>query len=76
MADEIALNLMKGFNQPFWSSFMFTRSTGFPSGNWSDLKIAFAVALVGGHAFSSKDYYDGRPFLPIAGKSLIKWSEE
>lgn len=76
MADEIALNLMKGFDQPLWSSFMFTRSTGFPSGNWSSLKDAYYRAVVGGQEFSRRDYYSGRPYLPIAGKSLIKWSEE
>ena len=76
MADEIALNLMKGFDQPFWSSFMFTRSTGFPSGNWDSLEWAYYKAVVNDHAFNFKDYYDGRPYLPIAGKPLIKWSEE
>lgn len=75
MADEIALNLMKGFDQPLWSLFMFTRSTGFPSGNWSGLKVAFSRTLVDGHQFTNKDYYVGRPYIPIAGKSLIKWSE-
>ena len=74
MADEIALNLMMGDND--WSSFMFTRSTGLHSGNWFALKTAFQKAVIDNQNFGRLNYYNGRPYLPIAGKALIKWSEE
>lgn len=75
MADEIALNLLKGQNED-WDAFMFTRSTGYSSGNWFELEKAFRKAVVENHDFGRLDFYKGRPYLPIAGKSLIKWSEE
>lgn len=75
MADEIALNLMKGQNED-WDAFMFTRSTGYSSGRRRRLEEAFRKAVIENQNFGRLDYYEGRPYLPIAGKSLIKWSEE
>lgn len=75
MADEIALNVLSGDDKRY-EAFMFTRSTGYHSGNWFDLKLAFKKAILENQNFGRLNYYKGRPFIPIAGKSLIKWSEE
>lgn len=75
MADEIALNVLSGDDKRY-DAFMFTRLTGYHSGNWFNLKEAFERAILENHNFGCLNYYKGRPFIPIAGKPLIKWSEE
>ena len=74
MANEIALNLMIGKEECLYSVFMFTRSTGYHSGNWDDLEKAFARGLVDAHSVNMLDYYAGSPYVPIAGGCLLKWS--
>ena len=76
MANEVTLNIMEGFEPSKFSSFMIMRSSGYPSGNWSDLRSTFYKVMILDQVMPSKEYYKGRPFLPIAGKPLIKWSED
>ena len=74
MSDEIALGYLGSPREPSW---FFFRSTGEHSGNTGSLSKAFQKFLVEGHKFS-KSYYGRRLERSklVAGKSLIKWSEE
>lgn len=74
MADEIALGFLGGVEEPFW---MFIRSTERHSGNISNINIAFKRFLVDGQE-QPIGYYGARlkSLKLVAGKSLIKWSEE
>lgn len=73
MANEITLNIMNNPNNP---TFMVTRSTGLHSGNWYKLEECLIKVLLQNQSQGRLNYYKGRPYFPIAGKSLIKWSEE
>ena len=74
MADEIALGFFGSIEEPFW---MFIRSTDLHSGNDNEFNRAFQRFLVEGQS-QSAGYYGGRlkELKLVAGKSLIKWSEE
>lgn len=74
MADEVALNIMGNPNDLF--VFMVTRSTGLHSGNWYSLEECLIKALLRNQSQGGLDYYKGRPYVPIAGKPLIQWSDE
>ena len=74
MADEIALGYLGDPSEPYW---FFFRSTGEHSGHNGSLVKAFERFLVEGQKFR-KGYYKERldNSKLVAGKSLIKWSEE
>jgi hypothetical protein len=74
MADEIALGFIGDFKEPYW---MFIRSTEKHSGNFNNLSRAFERFLVEGREQPIGYYGDRLDNLKlVAGKSLIKWSEE
>ena len=74
MADEIALGFIGNFTEPYW---IFIRSTGKHSGNNNNLSRAFERFLVEGEEQPIGYYGDRLDNLKlVAGKSLIKWSEE
>lgn len=74
MSDEIALGYLGSPREPSW---FFFRSTGEHSGNNGSLLKAFQKFIVEGQKLR-KDYYGHRleGSKLVAGKSLIKWSEE
>lgn len=74
MADEIALGYLGSPKEPSW---FFFRSSGEHSGNNGSLVKVFERFLVEGWGFR-KGYYGERldNSKLVAGKSLIKWSEE
>jgi hypothetical protein len=74
MSDEIALGYLGSPMEPSW---FFFRSTGEHSGNNDSLSKAFQRFLVEGQKYR-KGYYGERldNSKLVAGKSLIKWSEE
>lgn len=74
MSDEIALGYLGSPMEPSW---FFFRSTGEHSGNNDSLSKAFQRFLVEGQKYR-KGYYEERldNSKLVAGKSLIKWSEE
>jgi hypothetical protein len=74
MSDEIALGYLGSPMEPCW---FFFRSTGEHSGNNDSLSKAFQRFLVEGQK-NRKGYYGERldNSKLVAGKSLIKWSEE
>lgn len=74
MADEIALGYLGGIEEPFW---IFIRSTERHSGNDNRLSRAFNRFIIEAQE-QPVGYYGERlvGLKLVAGKSLIKWSEE
>lgn len=74
MADETALGFIGDLKEPYW---IFIRSTEKHSGNDFNLSRAFERFLVEGGEQPIGYYGDRLDNLKlVAGKSLIKWSEE
>lgn len=76
MVNEVALNLMRGIDGSLFTAFMVSRSDGYDSGNWSDLRLCLTRVLKDNQRTGRIGYYIGRPFVPIAGVALIRWSDQ